>query len=163
MATLAPLLFAIGLASSFAPKTAVFSMYCYWTGEAALDRVPGVLETRIGEWDGEVVEVTYDASKTNPHALSESLMRSGGYYALVARDAAEEREALRLLPREKVRRLSGQPTFLESKYSLRTTHPEIWGLGLTEAQAIALNAWSYFGGPMPDVLTREQKAKLLKR
>ena len=48
------------------------------------------------------------------------------------------------------------PHFVESKYSLRTLHPELYYLDLTEGQAIALNSWSYFGGTMPDVLTLEQ-------
>ena len=29
-------------------ETATCSMYCYWTGEAALGEVPGVLRSRIG-------------------------------------------------------------------------------------------------------------------
>jgi len=55
---------------------------------------------------------------------------------------------------------SREPDFLESKYTLRASHPELYYLDLTEPQAIALNSWSYFGGPMPDVLTASQKQLL---
>ena len=42
-------------------EKAIFSMYCYWTGEAALGRVPGVVASGIGSLGGsEVVEVEYD-------------------------------------------------------------------------------------------------------
>ena len=57
----------------------------------------------------------------------------------------------------------GKPRFIEPKHSLRTRHPELAALDLSEQQAIALNSWSYFGGPMPDVLTDEQKQRLKKR
>ena len=46
-------------------RTALFNMYCYWTGEATLGRVPGVVKTRIGELSGEVVEVEYDPARTD--------------------------------------------------------------------------------------------------
>ena len=59
-----------------------------------------------------------------------------------------------------VARRRGEPHFIEPKHSLRTRHPELWALELSEAQAIALNSWSYFGGEMPDVLTAEQKRRL---
>ena len=61
---------------------------------------------------------------------------------------------------EEVVRLPGRPRFIEPKHSLRARHPELLSLGLSERQAIALNSWSYFGGPMPDVLTPEQKRRL---
>ena len=54
------------------------------------------------------------------------------------------------------------PDFIEPKHSLRNTHPELLELSLTEEQKIVLNSWSYFGGPMPDVLTEEQKTMLEK-
>ena len=39
-------------------ETATFSMYCYWTGEATVGRVDGVVASRIGHWDGrEIVQV----------------------------------------------------------------------------------------------------------
>ena len=59
-----------------------------------------------------------------------------------------------------IERLSGQPHFIEPKHSLRTRHPKLAALELTEAQAIALNSWSYFGGAMPKVLTPEQLEEL---
>ncbi len=47
-------------------EKAVFSMYCYWTGEATVGKVPGVVRTRIGDFGGnEVVEVTYDPARTD--------------------------------------------------------------------------------------------------
>jgi hypothetical protein len=145
-------------------ETAVFSMYCYWTGEATIGRVPGVVRTRIGSLAGnEIVAVEYDPARTDVGRIAEALKRQRSFYALLVpdRDAAER--AKKHLPASDVEVRFGQPRFIESKYSLRTAHPDLLSLDLTEAQAIALNSWSYFGGPMPDVLTPEQKARLKAR
>ena len=142
-------------------ETAVFSMYCYWTGEATVGKVPGVVRTRIGDFGGnEVVEVTYDPARTDVGRLTEALKRQGSFYALIApdRDAA----ARAGLPSSDVKVRSGQPDFIAPKHSLRVVHPELYYLDLTEAQAIALNAWSHFGGPRPAVLTPEQERTAAK-
>ena len=52
--------------SAWKAKRATFSMYCYWTGEATLGRVDGVLASRIGDWRGdEIVQVDYDPAQTD--------------------------------------------------------------------------------------------------
>jgi hypothetical protein len=144
-------------------ETAVFSMYCYWTGEATLGRVPGVVRTRIGHLPGaEIVEVAYDPAQTDLGELAAALKRQNSFYALIARSREERQRALAFLPGSEVKVDGEAPGFLESKHSLRTRHPDLYYLDLSEAQAIALNSWSYFGGPMPEVLTPEQKAMRAK-
>ncbi len=139
-------------------ETATFSMYCYWTGEATLGQVDGVLASRIGHWGGkEIVQVDYDPAKTDVSSLVRALERRRSFYSVVLdRDAASP-------PVDKVSRLDGKPHFIEAKHSLRRRHPELYALGLSEEQAIALNSWSYFGGTMPDVLTDRQKERLASR
>jgi len=152
-------------ASGGAEETALFSMYCYWNGEATLGAQPGVLATRIGSLGGEVVEVRYDPARTDVGRLTEALKRQGqgGFYALLVPDeAARTRAVAHHLGASEVRVESRRPRLEEPKYSLRTAHPELYYLDLTEAQAMALNSWSYFGGPMPDVLTPEQKTMAAK-
>jgi hypothetical protein len=143
-------------------RTALFNMYCYWTGEATLGRVPGVVKTRIGELSGEVVEVEYDPSRTDVGKMASALKRQGGFYAVVVDSPLAKTEAKRFLADGEIKETERHPRFIESKYNLRTSHPDLAALDLTEQQAIALNSWSYFGGPMPDVLTAEQKEKLGK-
>jgi hypothetical protein len=143
-------------------KTALFNMYCYWTGEATLDRVPGVVKTRIGELSGEVVEVEYDPAKTDVGKLAGALKKQGGFYAFLADNPIAKAEGKRYLPESEIKDIERRPRFIESKYNLHTSHPDLAALDLTEQQAMALNSWSYFGGPMPDVLTPEQKEKLGK-
>ncbi|MCG8419585.1 MAG: thioredoxin family protein [Proteobacteria bacterium] len=53
-------------------RTATFAMHCYWTGEACLGDIDGVVATRAGWLDGrEVVEVEYDRAR-----ISEQTLRS---------------------------------------------------------------------------------------
>lgn len=78
----------------------------------------------------------YDSEKTTLPNLIQALKSQSSYYSVVEK---------------------GSPYYVESKHSLRTLHPELYYLDLTEQQAIALNSWSYFGGKMPDVLTESQK------
>lgn len=158
---------AAGPSTSAAPtsaktRTALFNMYCYWTGEATLGKVPGVVKTRIGELSGEVVEVEYDPAQTDVGKMASALKRQGGFYAFLADSPIAKAEAKRYLPDAEIKEIERRPRFIESKYNLRTSHPDLAALDLTEQQAIALNSWSYFGGPMPDVLTAEQKEKLGK-
>jgi hypothetical protein len=145
-------------------RTATFSMYCYWTGEATIGRVDGVVASRIGHWGGnEIVQVDYDPGRTDVGALAGALKRQRAFYSLLVADEAECAEALGHLPAGEVTVRGGRPRFIAPKHSLRTVHPRIAALDLSEEQAIALNSWSYFGGPMPDVLTEEQKRQLEDR
>lgn len=139
------LLFAVALflpvALAAETKTATFSMYCYWTGEATLGKDPGVIESKIGHLGGsEIVQVKYNSSKTSEAELVRRLKRQNSFYA--------------------IKRSKKQPRFIASKHSLRTQYKAIYYLDLNEKQAIKLNSWAYFGGPMPQVLTPEQR-KLL--
>ena len=138
-------------------STATFAMYCYWTGEATVGRVEGVERSRIGHWAGrEIVQVEYDPAETDLSALIGALRRQRSFDALVLGPGEEAPEGLDV----EVLEAKGNPHFIPPKHSLRTRHPELLELGLSEDQAIALNSWSYFGGPMPEVLTKEQKARL---
>lgn len=139
--------------------TATLAMYCYWTGEATLGRVDGVLASRIGHWGGkEIVQVDYDPQRTSLDQLVSALKRQRSFDALVLE--SDESASVDGLSSRQIIRAQGAPDFIEPKHSLRTRYPDVWALDLDEQQAIALNSWSYFGGKMPDVLTDEQKRRL---
>ena len=61
-------------------ESATFSMYCYWTGEATLGRVDGVVASRIGHWGGkEIVQVDYDPQRTDVGELADALKRQRSF------------------------------------------------------------------------------------
>ena len=96
---IALVLFALPLAAQTdEPETesATFSMYCYWTGEATLGRVDGVLASRIGHWGGaEIVQVDYDPAKTDVGELAKALKRQRSFYSVIAGDPTERDAAAR--------------------------------------------------------------------
>lgn len=128
--------------------------------------MPGVLKSRIGHQNGkEIVEVAYDPERATLQQLVSALKQESSFDSLVAGDKDSYAEVSRLLHPSQVRLDTNRPEFIESKHTLRTLHPDLYYLDLTEQQAIILNSWSYFGGRMPDVLSSEQKRlrKILKR
>ena len=59
------------LASTSSPKLKedYYKMYCFWSGEGALGSVDGVLSTKAGFMNGEVVKVTYDSDVVSSEEL----------------------------------------------------------------------------------------------
>src|SRR5262249_45509699 len=89
-----------------------------------------------------------------------TLKNNSSFYSLITKSNAERDRAKGMLNSTSITVNAEEPDFVEPKYTLRTTHPELYYLDLTEQQAVVLNSWAYFGGPMPDVLTAEQKQLL---
>jgi Thioredoxin-like len=59
-------------------EQATFAMHCYWSGEACLGDIPGVVRTTAGWLDGrEVVEVEFDAATLSEAELQELSQERG--------------------------------------------------------------------------------------
>ncbi|MFB3108155.1 MAG: hypothetical protein ACE1ZE_02160 [Candidatus Binatia bacterium] len=126
--------------------------------------MPGIKSTKIGHLGGqEVVTVEYDPEQTNLKKMSDTLKRQGSFNSLVVKDRESALDAGGSLNRSEIQINSANPRFIESKYSLRSQHPELYRLDLTEDQKRILNSWSYFGGPRPDVLTEQQNRILTEQ
>ena len=123
---------ALGAAQSVAPdwlslvinetlsdrSKAVYSMYCFWSGEAHLGSHPAVLETRTGFAQGrEVVEVSYDHNRISRSELDRFAQKA---------DA------------EPLQTRSVRPSLKDDRYALRKTR---WAsVPMTPAQAARANA-----------------------
>ncbi len=105
----------------------------------------------------------YDPEQTDVKNMSDALKRERSFGSLVVEDDASALDAGGHLKRSEIQIINDDPRFIESKHSLRTQHPELYRLNLSEDQKRILNSWSYFGGPMPDVLTEKQKQMLAKQ
>lgn len=126
--------------------------------------MPGIKSTKIGHLGGqEIVTVEYDPEQTNLKKMSDTLKRQGSFNSLVVKDRESALDAGGSLNRSEIQINSANPRFIESKYSLRSQHPELYRLDLTEDQKRILNSWSYFGGPRPDVLTEQQNRILTEQ
>ncbi len=126
--------------------------------------MPGIKSTKIGHLDGqEVVTVKYDPEQTNLKKMSDTLKRQRSFGSLMVEDRESALDAVGYLNPSEIQVNSANPRFIESKHSLRTQHPELYRLELSEDQRRILNSWSYFGGTMPDVLTEQQKQILAEQ
>jgi hypothetical protein len=102
-------------------ERATFAMYCFWSGEACLGDLPGVIATRAGMLDGrEVVEVDYDRARLTAAAL---------------RAQAEERGCGEMVAGAKPARNAGEG---DSKFHLERSRMRF--LPLTSYQASRVNA-----------------------
>ena len=104
----------------------------------------------------------YDPEQTNLKDMSDALKRERSFSSLVVEDKESALDAGGHLKNSEIQIINDDPRFIEPKHSLRTQHPELYRLNLNEDQKRILNSWSYFGGPMPDVLTEKQKQMLAK-
>lgn len=101
-------------------ETAVFAMSCFWTGEAVLGAIDGVIETKPGFKDGyEVVKVEF-----NPKVIS---------YEELHKLASKQKCALKVFPGENIRPDN------EPKYYL--SHSNIRHVPMTSIQACRINSF----------------------
>ncbi len=116
---------------------AVFSMYCFWSGEMCLGDVDGVVGTRTGYASGkEVVEVTYDPAR-------------------LSRD-----DLVRVVTQRQCGKLEAAPSFrfseTDDKYQLRHTP---WAfVPMTALQASRANALIGKGSDPSPVFSSRQRA-----
>ncbi|MEO0509588.1 MAG: VPGUxxT family thioredoxin-like (seleno)protein, type 2 [Verrucomicrobiota bacterium] len=123
-------------------KTAVFSMYCFWDGEAKLGSIDGVAETEAGWLDGrEVVRVRY-----NPEEVEWSkLVRSAQSHGCAKRVYAPDIEALAATPKEltSVARLYDVNAYRSARASDQKRHlqfSKVRNLPLNPVQRTKINA-----------------------
>jgi hypothetical protein len=121
-------------------ETALFSMYCFWSGEAAFGAIDGVTNTRTGFVNGrEAVEVTYDPSRLS--------------YASLASTAKQHDTS----PIEG--KLS--PSTSDDKYQLR--HTAWWFVPMSSWQAMRANSLLADGKSPEEVFSPRQRALYQKR
>lgn len=147
------------------PQRATFAMACFWTGEARLAGIDGVISSRCGFLRGEVVELTFDPKVVSYQALVAKARKLSCARTVVARTDQQLAAAGRILknqPKAKVIRSDAEirPAPKDTKYYLRR-HRRYWLLPLTERQAGKCNsALGRAGGKPEQFLSPSQLALL---
>lgn len=149
------------LEADLAPKytaRVVLSMYCFWSGEACLTGVSGVVSTRPGFMEGrEVVEVTYDERATSlSEVLKAAKSRGCADHVFVKKDDQLAVAKAVFKDRASTSRSRFRYSEKDDKYHLANS---AWRyVPMTPRQAQVLNASLARGRAATDILSpRQQK------
>lgn len=135
---------------------AVFAMHCFWTGEEKLGGFNGVVNTRVGMFEGkEVVEVTYDSSSITFANLIREARRQECLDYVYARSEDQFKYARRIVG-DNVKR-TGDAITVSDADSLKRLRDSFYRVvPMTPAQARRVNASLASGGNPDDFLSLRQ-------
>ncbi len=152
------------LAEESVPRAerAVFEMHCFWSGEACLGGLPGVVGTRAGWLGGrEVVEVRFDPKRTSRERLWRAARRGGCARSVFVPDAGQERAAAAVLGADAVRRAPGAMRSARASDQQRHLRASpLAALDLTPLQRTRVNAALASGDDPARWLSPRQRAAL---
>lgn len=141
-------------------KTAIFGMYCFWSGEAKLGALEGVVQTRPGFLEGtEVVEVTYDPEVTSLETLAERAVEidaASSFYARTDREASAARAAFG----DAVRRTDDSFRYAADDDNHRIQGTRYESVEMTELQKTRVNSAIFTDGDPKQYLSPRQRREL---
>lgn len=149
------------LAEQTGIESAVFSMYCFWTGEKEIGKLNGVLETQAGFMNGrEVVKVKFDPEKIAYKNLLESANQASCASHVYTDDKNQAKVSEQLFGNGKASDLGKFRPDREPKYYLGKTVYRF--VPMTQLQAVKVN--SLIGQrQLPDALLSPRQLALLKK
>lgn len=148
-------------------RIAVFAMYCFWTGEAKLGSLDGVIATEAGFYDGkEVVVVRYDDSKIKLLDLVRAAEEFDCAHAVYLPTKQEETQIARETRLSNVKRFNFQDGYRRAPQSDQkkqiASNRVLQSLNLTPMQWTKLNSRGFSKDAPQKWLSPRQIAKLAK-
>ena len=149
------------LADQKGSDSAVFSMYCFWTGEKEIGKLDGVVETQAGFMNGrEVVSVKFDPTVIAYEDLLKSANKASCASTVYTEDEAQTKVTKNILGSGKVSDLGKFKQDHEPKFYLGKTIYRF--VPMTQMQATKVN--SLIGQrQLPDALLSPRQLALLKK
>ncbi len=148
------------LAAQTGMETAVFSMYCFWTGEKEIGKLDGVVETQAGFMNGrEVVKVKFDPEKIAYKNLLKSANQASCASHVYTDDKIQAKESETVIGLGAASDTGKFRQDREPKYYLGKTVYRF--VPMTQLQAVKVN--SLIGQrQLPDALLSPRQLALLK-
>ena len=148
------------LAEQTGTESAVFSMYCFWTGEKEIGKLDGVVETQAGFMNGrEVVKVKFDPEKIEYQNLLKSANQASCASHVYTDDKTQAKASENILGKGAVADTGKFRQDREPKYYLGKTVYRF--IPMTQLQAVKVN--SLIGQrQIPDALLSPRQLALLK-
>ncbi len=138
-------------------EKATFSMFCFWTGEKELGKLPGVIETEAGFMDRhEVVNVWYDSEKISLREIIKEGTATHCADAAYLADSRLRKEATDLMKPEQLREEKQFSPDSQPKYYMSRTIYRM--VPMTAMQAVKANALIGQGLNPEEILSPRQIA-----
>lgn len=143
-------------------QKATLSMYCFWTGEAKLGAIEGVVGSRTGFSEGrEVVEVEYDPARVSYASLLTQAKQSGAATGAISTQASQRAVALQVFGEGKAKHAPQSVVRPSPKDDKKQLGRIDWqSLQLTPAQATRVNAAVGLGKDPTPWLSPAQRERL---
>ena len=155
-------------------QEATFGMYCFWSGERRLGKIPGVVYTRMGFIKGtgganEVVRVGFNPKEISLLNLFKQAKKSKGAKRVIVSSEHEDYfTPARKVFDENIVATDNKFRRIEMQYSLRKARPDYYYLPICETQAVLMNSYYKDQAKLDKMLTpaqrkiREELAVLIK-
>jgi hypothetical protein len=142
-------------AQSKGTEKATLAMYCFWTGEKELGKLPGVVATEAGFMGGkEVVQVEYNPAVISYEKLLKSAEKSNCAGHVFTENAEQQQIAIEVVGKPSVSAKENYRTDKAPKYYLSLSHWKY--LPMTELQAARANSLVGNGQLPTEVLSPRQ-------
>jgi len=150
------------LAEKRGTETAVFGMYCFWSGEKNIGQIRGVINTTAGFMGGkEVVKVVYDPSIISFQDLLKKAKKTQNADHVFTSNQDEIKTASKLLGKNKVSKKSKFTMDREPRYYLSKTVYQY--IPMTAMQATKVNSLLANGqSATADILLSPKQLAILK-
>lgn len=149
------------IADQSGTETAVFSMYCFWTGEKEIGKLDGVVETQAGFMNGrEVVAVKYDPDVIQYKKLLKEANQASCADHVYTEEKTQIKTTESIIGKGKASNMGKFRQDREPKYYLSKTVYRF--VPMTQLQAVKVN--SMIGQrKVPDALLSPKQLILLKQ
>ena len=141
-------------------RRASFAMPCFWSGEACVGQIPGLLGSRVGFLEGrEVVEVRFDPDEISYATLFQEVHRRGCASSVFVQ-SKEEKQLARSVFGEHVHYSRARLRLAKAadqKYALQRTSLRL--VDLSQRQALRANATIAIGNSPVQFLSPRQQAQ----
>lgn len=142
-------------------KETYLSMYCFWSGEKQIGKLPGVMATEAGFMDGkEVVKVRYAPNRITYEELLKNAQSAQCASGAFTDDVVEKNAAAEILSAQEVNHTSSYRKDREDKYYLRRT--DLRFVPLTDLQKTRFNSMVAQGLDPSNMLSPRQVEYLSK-
>lgn len=136
-------------------KELTLSMYCFWTGEKEIGKIPGVFKTAAGFMNGnEVVQVAYDPNLVSEKQLITEANKSRCADQVFTDDKSISKTAKKIVGKDNVAKTSGLRLDKDQKYYLKKS--KFAHIPMTEHQSMKANSLIGSGQSPIDILSPRQ-------